>query len=67
MHDHLLRTLVNLLHPSSRRGDRGQTAAEYLGIVVLVGAIIAAIFALGIDTTIADALGAAVDKVTGNG
>ena len=47
------------------RDQRGQTAAEYLGIVVVVAAIIAAIVGAGLDKKIADALGKAIDSITG--
>ena len=47
------------------REERGQTAAEYLGIVVVVAAIIAAIVGAGLDDKIAKALSGAVDKIAG--
>lgn len=47
------------------RDESGQTAAEYVGIMVLVGTIIAAIVALGIPDKLAGALGDAVDSITG--
>jgi len=47
--------------------QRGQTAAEYLGIVVVVAAIIAAIVGAGLDDKIAGALEKAVDSITGGG
>ena len=46
--------------------ERGQTAAEYLGIVVVVAAIIAAIVGAGLDDKIAKALSSAVDKIAGS-
>ena len=48
------------------REERGQTAAEYLGIVVVVAAIIAAIVGAGLDDKIAKALSSAVDKIAGS-
>jgi pilus assembly protein Flp/PilA len=53
---HLLCTLqtAGLRVLAARRDqDRGQTAAEYLGIVVVVAIIIAAIATSGIGSTIA--------------
>lgn len=50
-----------------RRRDRGQGAVEYLGIIILVALIIVAVVATGIAGTIADALSAAVAKVTSAG
>ncbi len=52
---HLLCTLQTAglrLAESRRKEDRGQTAAEYLGIVVVVAIIIAAIAGSGIGDTI---------------
>lgn len=65
MHDPLLPLLVWLQTIGLRRDDRGQTAAEYLGIIVLVGAIVVAITKLKIGTTIADAIAAQVKAITG--
>ena len=48
------------------REERGQTAAEYLGIVVVVAAIIAAIVGAGLDDKIANALGKAIDGIAGS-
>ena len=48
-----------------RRDERGQTAAEYLGIVVLVAAIIAALFTqTTIPKDIADAVSNAIKNIT---
>ncbi len=46
--------------------QRGQTAAEYLGIVVVVAAIIAAIVGAGLDDKIAKALSSAIDSIAGS-
>jgi Flp pilus assembly pilin Flp len=43
--------------------EEGQTAAEYLGIIVLVAAIILAIFELDVPTKIKDALGTKIDEI----
>lgn len=61
----LLQLLVWFQTAHARRDDRGQTAAEYLGIIVLVGAIVVAITKLKIGTTIADAIAAQVKAITG--
>ncbi len=47
--------------------EDGQTAAEYLGIVVVVALIIGAIFSSGIDTTIAGHLTDLVDRIFAGG
>lgn len=51
---HLLATLqtAGLRLVARRKDDEGQTAAEYLGIVVVVALIIVAIAGSGIDKTI---------------
>lgn len=46
-----------------RRNERGQTATEYTGIIVLVALIMVAIFGLGLDHTIGDALKTNVNKI----
>ena len=46
-----------------RRDDRGQTAAEYLGIVVVIGAIIGVLATTQIGTTLQTAITAAIAKV----
>lgn len=48
---------------STVRGEGGQTAAEYMGIIIFVAAILTAIFALNIDDDIAKAIEAAIDKI----
>ncbi|HEX2807276.1 MAG TPA: hypothetical protein VHN80_14020 [Kineosporiaceae bacterium] len=51
-----------------RRDDRGQTAAEYLGIVVVIGAIIGVLATTEIGTTLKTAITTAIGKVaTGGG
>jgi hypothetical protein len=47
------------------RSQRGQTAAEYLGLLLLVAAIIGAIFTVGIGGTISGAVRSAVCQVMG--
>jgi Flp pilus assembly pilin Flp len=43
---------------------RGQTAAEYMGVLLLVALIIVAVVGTHIDTKIADAVTGAVEKIT---
>jgi Flp pilus assembly pilin Flp len=47
--------------------DRGVTSIEYAGIVILVAGIIIAIRALGLDTTIANAVNGWVSAIVGGG
>ncbi|GAA2480384.1 hypothetical protein [Streptomyces gobitricini] len=48
-----------------RRGDRGQGAVEYVGIIILVGVIIAALVGSGIGNTIATGLRNRVTEIIG--
>jgi Flp pilus assembly pilin Flp len=41
----------------------GQTAAEYMGILLLISAILVAIFTLHLDNTIKDAVKGAIDGI----
>jgi len=45
--------------------QRGQTAAEYMGILLVVAVIIAALIAANVDGRIADAANTMVDKIAG--
>jgi Flp pilus assembly pilin Flp len=47
------------------RGDRGQTAAEYMGIVVIVAIIIVAIATSGLGTTIAGNITTKITEIFG--
>ena len=47
--------------------QHGQTAAEYMGILLVVAVIIGALLASHIDTRIAKAAGDMVDKIAGGG
>src|SRR4051794_30573554 len=49
------------------RGERGQTAAEYMGVLLLVGVIVLALVGSGVDTTIAKQTKRAVCKIAGDG
>jgi Flp pilus assembly pilin Flp len=50
------------------RDERGQTSAEYLGIIVVVAAIIIAIVgqATGISAKVVSGIGKAIDKIANN-
>ncbi|MFV0128062.1 hypothetical protein ACLGI4_10150 [Streptomyces sp. HMX112] len=48
-----------------RRGDRGQGAVEYVGIIILVGVIIAAVVGSGVGQTIATGLLTKVGEIVG--
>jgi hypothetical protein len=45
--------------------QRGQTAAEYMGILLVVAVIIGALIAADVDGKIADAAKTMVDKIAG--
>lgn len=45
------------------REERGQTAAEYMGILLLISAILVAIFTLNLDQTIKNAVNGAVNGI----
>ena len=45
--------------------QRGQTAAEYMGILLVVAVIIGALIAANVDGNIADAANSMVDKIAG--
>ncbi|MFF5918315.1 Flp family type IVb pilin [Streptomyces flavochromogenes] len=48
----------------SRGGDRGQTAVEYLGIIVVVVAIVVAISGTGLGSTILTAIENKIAELT---
>ena len=48
------------------RDEAGQTAAEYLGVIVLIAAILAAIASTGIGGKLTDLIEDAIDKVFQN-
>ncbi|MFB4194920.1 MULTISPECIES: hypothetical protein [Streptomyces] len=53
-------------HLTTRRHtDRGAGFVEYAGLLLLIAAIVAAIFSLGLDNVIAQAIDGAVQSVTG--
>lgn len=50
-----------------RRGDRGATASEYLGTIVVVAAIVTAVTGSSLGTQVADAIGTQICRLTGGG
>jgi hypothetical protein len=48
------------------RGERGQAAAEYVGVIVLIAAILAAVAVSGIGSALTDAIEDAICKVAGD-
>jgi Bacterial TSP3 repeat len=48
------------------RNERGQATAEYLGVIVLIAAILAAVAAGGIGSVLTDAIDDAICKVVGD-
>ncbi|MFE5485966.1 Flp family type IVb pilin [Streptomyces sp. NPDC056527] len=51
----------------ARSGDRGQTAVEYLGIIVVVVAIVIAISGTSIGQDIKNAISTKIASLTGGG
>jgi Flp pilus assembly pilin Flp len=47
------------------REQRGQTAAEYMGILVLIALVFVLLFGLNLDASIRDALSGAIDDING--
>ncbi|MFJ2606661.1 MULTISPECIES: hypothetical protein [unclassified Streptomyces] len=58
-------TTVSRLRARAARGDEGQTAVEYLGIIAVVVAIVLAITGTDIGQTIFDAITSKITEVTG--
>ncbi|WP_329147622.1 hypothetical protein OG275_24575 [Streptomyces niveus] len=50
-----------------RRSDKGQGTVEYVGVLVLVSLIIAAIVGSGVDESIAEGLSNTVGEILGGG
>ncbi|WP_411082117.1 hypothetical protein [Streptomyces sp. cmx-18-6] len=57
-------TAVSAMQKRYAAKDRGQTAFEYLGIILVVVAIIGAIVATGIGGAISKRIKALVDQIT---
>jgi Flp pilus assembly pilin Flp len=69
MQDISIRTAVafqNLLH-RLRDDEEGQAAVEYGGILAVIALIFVAIFGLGLDSTISNAVKTAVNQILGGG
>ncbi|MFG3154083.1 Flp family type IVb pilin [Streptomyces sp. NPDC048219] len=62
-----LHTTVTHLKTRAARGDKGQTAVEYLGIIAVVVAIVLAITGTDIGNTIYTAITDKVNEVIGGG
>jgi pilus assembly protein Flp/PilA len=60
-------TAVTRMQKRYENKDRGQTAVEYLGIIVVVVAIVVAIAGTDIGTSIMGAITTEITKLTGGG
>lgn len=58
---------MHFLKDRHRLDDRGQTAVEYLGILAVVAAIIVVLLTTDFGSTIAEAIGQQISRVTGGG
>ncbi|MFH8254585.1 Flp family type IVb pilin [Streptomyces roseolus] len=67
MYDAMLKALTRARLHTASRGDRGQTAVEYLGIIVVVVAIIIAITGTDIGQSIKNAIMERITAITGGG
>ncbi|MFF7811926.1 Flp family type IVb pilin [Streptomyces roseolus] len=67
MYDAMLKALTRARLHTTSRDDRGQTAVEYLGIIVVVVAIIIAITGTDIGTSILNAIRDKISDITGGG
>lgn len=50
-----------------QKADQGASVVEYAGLVVIIALIIVAVTKLKLDETISQAIGDAVDTITGGG
>jgi Flp pilus assembly pilin Flp len=57
--------ISDLVHAVTERAreQRGQTAAEYMGILLIVAMIIGALFSLGVHTMIRDAVEGFINNI----
>jgi Flp pilus assembly pilin Flp len=57
--------ISDLVHAVTERAreQRGQTAAEYMGILLIVAMIIGALFSLGVHTMIKDAVEGFINNI----
>jgi Flp pilus assembly pilin Flp len=69
MQDITIRTTVAVQNFLARLRDdeEGQAAVEYAGILAVIALIFVALFALGLDSTISNAVRDAVNSILGNG
>ncbi|MFB7276623.1 Flp family type IVb pilin [Streptomyces hydrogenans] len=67
MYDAMLKALTKARLHLSVRGDRGQTAVEYLGIIVVVVAIVVAITGTDLGQSIKNAIAQKITELTGGG
>lgn len=65
MNDAMLKALTKAKLWSTQRDDRGQTAVEYLGIIVVVVAIVIAITGTDIGQSIKDAIAQKIAELAG--
>ncbi|MGW4775651.1 Flp family type IVb pilin [Streptomyces filamentosus] len=65
MNDALLKALTKARLHWSSRDDRGQTAVEYLGIIVVVVAIVIAITGTDLGQSIKGAIAEKIAEITG--
>ncbi|MER7624678.1 Flp family type IVb pilin [Streptomyces sp. NPDC126503] len=65
MNDAMLKALTKAKLWTTPRGDRGQTAVEYLGIIVVVVAIVVAITGTDIGNSIKNAITQKIADLTG--
>ncbi|MCY0925896.1 hypothetical protein OTB20_06690 [Streptomyces sp. H27-H1] len=61
----LLKAIVERQNRMKRGGDEGQTVFEYLGIIVIIALIIAAIIGTGLAASIANAITQVLADITG--
>ncbi|MEU3604441.1 Flp family type IVb pilin [Streptomyces sp. NPDC035033] len=67
MNDAMLKALTKARLALTARGDRGQTAVEYLGIIVVVVAIVVAITGTDLGQSIKNAIAQKITELTGGG
>ncbi|MFI5760094.1 hypothetical protein ACIA8F_04035 [Streptomyces sp. NPDC051563] len=60
----LLKAIVERKNRLRRGADEGQTVFEYLGIIVIIALIIAAIIGSGLAANIANAISAVLTDIT---
>lgn len=65
VHARVLTAGDDLVAVARRRGDSGQGTLEYIGIAVIVGAIIVALVGVGLPGKLSAALTTALGQVTG--